>query len=97
MKCALGSCTAALTPSDERVSLRVDPRKLSVAPQDLRKVILRGPSGALEALPAEIFLLVVKLLPAADLGRTEATSRALRAAVERVVRERAAEWPLWGG
>ena len=37
MKCALGSCTAALTPSDERVSLRVDPRKLSVVRQAVRK------------------------------------------------------------
>ena len=41
-------------------------------------------------LPAELLPHVVKLLPAEDLGRAEATSRALRAAVERVVRERAA-------
>ena len=47
-------------------------------------------------LPAELFPLVAKLLPAADLGRTEATCRALRAAVERAVRERAAEWGGFG-
>ena len=47
-------------------------------------------------LPAELFPLVAKLLPAADLGRMESTSRAWRAAVERVVRERAAEWGGFG-
>ena len=52
----------------------------------------QGARCAMDMLPAELFPLVARLLPAADLGRTEATSRALRAAVERVVRERAAGW-----
>ena len=56
----------------------------------------QGARCAMDMLPAELFPLVAKLLPAADLGRTEATSRALRAAVERVVRERAAGWGGFG-
>ena len=55
-----------------------------------------GAHNALGMLPAELFQLVAKLLPAEDLGRTEATSHALRAAVQRVVRERAAEWGGFG-
>ena len=56
----------------------------------------QGARCLLDVLPAELFPLVAQLLPAADLGRTEATSRALRAAVERAVRERAAEWGGFG-
>ena len=55
-----------------------------------------APRCALDVLPAELFPLVAKLLPAADLGRTESTSRMLRAAVERAVRERAAGWGGFG-
>ena len=56
----------------------------------------QGARCLLDVLPAELFPLVAQLLPAADLGRTEATSRALRAAVERVVREQAAGWGGFG-
>ena len=52
--------------------------------------------GALDMLPAELLPRVAKLLPAVDLGRAEATSRAFRAAVERAVRERAAGWGGFG-
>ena len=52
----------------------------------------QGAHCALDMLPAELFPFVAKLLPAVDLGRIEVTSRALRAAVERAVRERATEW-----
>ena len=52
--------------------------------------------GAQNVLPAAVLLHVAKLLPAADLGRIEATSCAWRAAVEHVVRGRAAEWGGFG-
>ena len=56
----------------------------------------QGARCAMDMLPADLFHLVVNLLPATDLGRAEATSRALRAVVERAVRERAAEWGGFG-
>ena len=56
----------------------------------------QGARCALDVLPAELLPHVVKLLPVGDLGRAETISRALRAAVERVVREKAAGWGGFG-
>ena len=50
----------------------------------------QGARCPLDMLPAEFLPRVAKLLPAKFLGRTESTSRALRAATERAARERAA-------